>query len=104
MKDYTQAEVLQSLLNITKKMIKSGVKRIPVIKDGKLQGIISDKEVLMVSPEMINVLSERLKARVALVARPDNEISGICERCEAYSDELKNRAGRWWCEDCRESN
>jgi len=92
------------LLKVTKKMIKSGVKRIPVIKDGKLQGIVSDKEILTVSPELINVLSERLKARVAAVAQPDTEISGICERCEAYSDSLRNISGRWWCEDCRESS
>jgi len=54
-----------------------------------------------VSPELINVLSEKLKMRVDAVANPDQEISGICERCEAYSDNLKNIGGRWLCEDCR---
>ena len=90
-----------NMLSVTRKMIKTGVKRIPVIKNGKLEGIISDKEILLISPELVEVLSEKLKARVALVARPDRKISGICERCEAYSDELRNVAGRWVCEDCQ---
>ncbi len=91
------------MLKVTRKMIKSGIKRIPVVKNGKLQGIVSDKEILTVSPELINVLSEKLKARIALVAEPNQEISGICEKCEAYSDNLRHTNGRWWCEDCRES-
>ena len=91
------------VLKVAKKMIKSGVKRMPVIKDGKLQGIISEKEILLISPELIDVLSEKLKMRVGSVANPDETISGICETCEAYSDELLNIGGRWLCEDCREN-
>ena len=91
-----------TMLSAAKKMIKTGVKRLPVVKDGKLQGIVSDKEILLVAPELIEVMSEKLKARVALVARPDRSISGICERCESYSDDLRNISGRWFCEGCRD--
>lgn len=90
-----------NVLKITKKMVKTGIKRVPVIKNGKLVGIVSDKELLLMSPELINVLSEKLKIRVGVVAQPDQEISGICERCEAYADNLKSIGGRWFCEDCR---
>ncbi len=91
----------ETIMSVTKKMIKNGIKRIPVIKDDKLQGIISDKEILLTSPELINVLSEKLKMRVDLVSQPDQEISGICEECEGYSDNLRNIGGRWLCENCR---
>lgn len=91
----------EDVLKVTKRMVKTGIKRVPVIKDGKLIGIVSDKEVLLVSPELINVLSEKLKMRVGAVANPDQVISGICERCEAYSDDLRNIGGRWLCEECR---
>jgi len=90
------------ILKTTKRMIKSGVKRLPVIKDGKLQGIVSDKEILLTAPELIEIMSEKLRTRVDCVAQPDQEISGICELCESYSDELKNVSGRWLCEDCRD--
>jgi len=90
------------ILKVTKRMIKTGVKRLPVIKDGKLQGIVSDKEVLLTAPELIEIMSEKLRARVEGVAQPDQEISGTCEQCESYSDELKSVGGRWLCEDCRQ--
>ncbi len=89
------------ILSIAKKMIKNGIKRIPVLDKDKLIGIVSDKEILLVSPELIEVLSEKLKARVSNVAEPKQIISGICENCELYSDELKNVGGRWLCPDCR---
>jgi len=92
----------EGITKVAKKMIKTGVKRFPVVDEGKLVGIISTKEILLVSPELIEILSEKLKAKVDAVARPDQTISGLCERCGEYSDELKNVEGRWLCQDCRE--
>ena len=92
----------EGITKVAKKMIKTGVKRFPVVDEGKLVGIISTKEILLVSPELIEILSEKLKAKVDAVARPDQTISGLCERCGEYSDELKNVEGRWICQDCRE--
>jgi CBS domain-containing protein len=91
----------EDILKVARIMIKSGYKRMPVIKNGKLQGIVSDKELLLVSPEMIEVLSEKLRARVEMVASPDERISGLCEECDGYSDNLRNVAGRWMCRECR---
>ncbi len=91
----------ESVMAVAKKMLKSGVKRVPVIENGKLMGMVSDKEILLISPELINILSERLKIRVGRVADPTREIAGICENCEAYSDTLVNIDGRWVCESCR---
>jgi len=101
-KKFVTATPNENILNITKRMIKSGVKRIPVLHAGRLVGIISDKEILLTAPELIDIISEKLKMRVGMVARPDQIISGICETCEAYSDELKSVGGRWLCEDCRD--
>jgi len=101
-KKFITASPNEDVLKITKRMIKSGIKRLPVLNAGKLVGIISDKEILLTAPELIDIISEKLKMRVGMVARPDETISGICELCEAYSDELKSVAGRWICEDCRD--
>ena len=90
-----------TMLHVIKLMVKNGVKRVPIIEKGRLEGIVSDKEILLVSPELIEVLSEKLKVRVDMVAGPRQTISGICENCGNYSDELKNEGGKWFCEDCR---
>ena len=100
-KNLITASPSDSVMDVARKMIKNGVKRVPVIEKGKLMGIVSDKEILLVSPELINILSEKLKIRVDRVADPTREISGICENCEAYSDNLTNSGGRWTCESCR---
>lgn len=91
-----------NMLSVMNKMIKSGVKRVPIVNRGKLVGIVSDKELLIASPQMIKILSEKLKARVAEVTQPEELISGLCEGCESYSDELENVNGEWLCEDCRD--
>ncbi len=100
-KQFITATPNEDILKITKRMIKSGVKRIPVMHMGKLVGIVSDKEILLTAPELIDIISEKLKMRVGMVARTDQTISGVCEECESYSDELKNVGGKWLCEDCR---
>jgi len=99
---FITASPTDDLLKVVKKMNKSGVKRIPIIKDGALHGIVTDKEIILTTPEMIGILSEKLKARVEKVVRPNDVISGICERCEAYSDNLHSIGGRWLCESCRD--
>jgi transposase len=68
-----------------------------------LKGIISTKEIILVAPELLEILSEKLKAGIEKVAKPDQTISGICERCGEYSDGLKNINGRWICQDCGEA-
>ncbi len=93
----------ESMMKVAKKMLKTGYKRFPVMENNELKGIVSTKEVLTVSPELIEILSERLKAKVEAVARPDQTISGLCERCGEYSDDLRNANGRWVCTDCRDS-
>jgi CBS domain-containing protein len=92
----------ESIMKVAKKMIKTGLKRFPVVESGELKGIISTKEILLVSPELIEILSEKLKSKVDAVARPEQTISGLCEKCGEYSDELKSIEGRWICQDCRE--
>jgi CBS domain-containing protein len=92
----------ERITDVTKKMIKNGIKRIPVVKGGNLLGIVSDKEILLISPELLDILSEKLKMRVESVASPDRMISGICESCGDYSDSLRNIGGSWLCEDCRD--
>lgn len=100
-RQFITASPEDNLLKVAKLMIRKGIKRVPIIHKNKLEGILTDKEILLTAPEMINVLSEKLKARVERVAKPDSVISGICERCEGYSDELRSIGGRWFCEGCR---
>ncbi len=89
-----------NVMQVAKLMVKNGVKRVPVIDKGKLKGIVADKEILLISPELIEIMSEKLKERVGMVPTPDQTISGMCEDCGGYSDELRNSGNRWMCSEC----
>jgi len=91
----------ESVINVSRRMVKNGIKRMPIVDKGKLVGIVSDKEIMTATPEMMDIISEKLRARIDRVApRQDVRISGICEDCETYSDNLRMVNGRWVCEEC----
>jgi CBS domain-containing protein len=91
-----------NILDVAKLMVKNGVRRVPVLENGRLRGIIADKEILIISPEMIEVLSEKLRNRVSMVPSRDTTISGMCENCGGYSDELRHTDGGWVCTECQD--
>jgi CBS domain-containing protein len=91
-----------NILDVAKLMVKNGVRRVPVVENGRLKGIIADKEILIISPEMIEVLSEKLRNRVSMVPSRETKISGICENCGGYSDELRHTDGGWICTECQD--
>jgi len=93
----------ENMLEAAKIMVENDIKRIPIVENEKLVGIVSEKDILVVSPEIIEVLSEKLKMKVEGVRKPDEIIEGVCENCGGYSEELKNVNGIWLCEECRES-
>jgi len=91
----------ETLTGISRKMVKNNIDRLPVVdKDGKLVGIVSYKDILATTPEMMNILSEKLKATVMRPPKFDDRISGLCEKCEGYSDALRNVDGKWLCSNC----
>ncbi len=98
---FITAKPSDDLLQVVRLMVKAGVKRVPVIDKGKLLGILTDKEILTAAPEMIEILTDKLKTRIGEVSEPENSISGLCENCGDFSEDLKHTEGRWYCEDCR---
>ena len=89
------------LVKTARLMVAKGVKRLPVVSEGRLVGIITDKEMLLTAPEMMEILNERLQMHVDRVAEPRQMITGLCDECEMYSDRLRKIGGQWLCEECR---
>ncbi len=85
----------------SKKMIKFHIKRLPIIENEKLTGILTDTDIVRVSPDMIDLLEERLKINEEEIALGEEETSGLCELCGNYSDALRDVNDRWVCDDCQ---
>jgi len=93
---------IESATEITdamKKMRASRVERLGVIENGKLAGIVSASDILRITPALIDIASE--KSLVGTV--PERErvgLTGYCDQCNAWSENLKQVDGRFLCEDC----
>lgn len=79
------------------------VKRLGVMYKGKLVGIVSSKDILAVTPELLEVLMEKVR----ITERPvmplgGQAVVGYCELCGQWSDSLEEVNGKTICEDCRE--
>lgn len=87
-------------------MNRKDIRRLGVLYKGKLAGIVSSKDILGVMPELLEIIQERSRIEGDSVLEPTEELeeapfAGDCERCEAYSENLKNIGGKYLCEDCR---
>ncbi len=95
--------VIESEENLTEAarvMRKNNIKRLGVIYKNKLVGIISSSDVIAVTPELIDVVSEKSSIIRGEIGRSTSNISGYCDECNEWSDLLKYEDGKFTCEEC----
>jgi CBS domain-containing protein len=88
------------------RMSRLDIRRLGVLYKGNLVGIISSKDILNVMPELIEIIQERNRIEGAEGSEESEEVeeaplSGYCDRCGVYSEDLKDVNGQNLCEDCR---
>ena len=86
-----------------RKMSKLGVSRLAVVYKNKLAGIVSLKDILQVTPEILEIVKENMKIMGLRLLRRSGEgyLEGYCDSCGEWSDMLLNVEGQYLCEDCR---
>ena len=88
-------------------MARSNIRRVAVLKNDSLAGIITSRDILRWSPELIDILVESLRLQNDHGAREEEEedeliaFGGICDSCGEYSTDLVLEDGRYLCEVCR---
>ncbi|MFI5383420.1 MAG: cyclic nucleotide-binding/CBS domain-containing protein [Methanosarcina thermophila] len=101
----------KSIAEASEIMLKANIKRLPVLEDRKVIGIISNTDILMVTPGLSTILKDLIDMnREALLSVPSIEEisesedfpSGICESCNTFSYDLKLVNGQYLCGRCRE--
>ncbi|HDM25433.1 MAG TPA: CBS domain-containing protein, partial [Thermoplasmatales archaeon] len=86
-----------------KTMSTCNIRRLPVIENGRLIGIITQKDVLRFSPTLLEISREWSKIESDVPYRESQIFSGKCEDCGALSTNLREVDGRLLCEDCAEA-
>ena len=92
-----------SITEAARRMNRLDIRRLGVIYKGNLVGIISSKDILGVMPELIEIILERSRIEDANRTEETEEapLSGYCDRCNIYSESLKERDGQNICDECR---
>lgn len=94
-------EASANVTEAAKKMREMKIRRLIVLQGTKLEGIITSNDIVDITPALIDVMAE--KSQIAPVERRVKEsapLSGYCDRCGSWADELKPHDGQFVCDDC----
>lgn len=91
------------LTKASKIMVKYNIRRLPVIENGKLVGIISNKDILAIAPSQIEVLRELATMNHEKEDVPKEAPEwGTCENCGDYGVKIQEVNGIYVCDTCKE--
>ncbi len=88
-------------------MTRAGIRRVAILKNDSLAGIITSRDILRWSPELIDVMVESLRLKSeqgSVVVEEEDELiayGGVCDVCGEYSIDLALADGEYICEVCR---
>jgi CBS domain-containing protein len=101
MQDIHTIESEESITEAARQLRKHNIKRLGVVYKKRLVGIISSSDVIAVTPELVDVVSEKAAIIRGELGRQAGNVSGYCDECGEWSDLLQYDEGTFNCEVCR---
>jgi CBS domain-containing protein len=89
----------EEVAEAAKIMAQRKIRRLPVVQEGKLVGIITENDIIRIWPQLIEVTREY--ARAGLEEQFAKGIEGHCEACGVYSTNLVWDRNLLVCPECR---
>jgi CBS domain-containing protein len=84
-------------------MSKMNIRRLAVVKNGFLKGILTAQDIMSVSPELTEILVENARMENQIDYKNEEQpVSGVCEACGNFMDYLNEIDGKFVCEECKE--
>ena len=79
------------------------IRRLVVMEGGKMIGIISSKDIVQITPALLEMISEktRITHHQLLPSRRVFTSTGYCDHCRQWSDTLMEVNGNFLCEECQ---
>lgn len=103
MQELHTIESEESITEAARLLRKHNIKRLGVVYKKHLVGIISASDVIAVTPDLVDVVSEKaaiIRGELG-IARPARKVSGYCDECGEWSDSLQYEEEQFICEVCR---
>lgn len=98
-----------SVIKASEIMLRANIKRLPVLENDTIIGVLSNTDILMITPGLTTILKNLIDInRDPLLSIPTNEEieedfrTGMCESCYIYSVDLELVNGRYLCGNCRQ--
>ncbi len=92
-------EPATNIVDAIRKMSRLNIRRLVVMEKGKTGGVVTERDILKVAPDLMEVLGEAAALRAPKAKGPEL-IAGYCDRCEEWSDNLREHDGEMICEAC----
>jgi hypothetical protein len=83
-----------------KRMQKFGIRRIVVMDKGEMVGILSSRDIIEVTPALIEILMEKARITRGPQLIRKRYSAGYCDRCRQWSEQLQSVDGEYLCEEC----
>jgi len=83
------------------KMWRGNISRLIVMDNGEMIGIISDTDIVAITPSLIEIITEKVRITGGRKPLTDFSTTGYCEQCLQWSTSLKNMDAKFICEECR---
>lgn len=83
-----------------RRMSQRRIRRLPVVQDGKLLGVITENDILRAWPHLVEVTREW--ARAGMLDEGPGPVEGHCDSCGVYSTQLMRDGKLLLCPECRE--
>jgi len=89
----------EEVLEAAKLMSSRKIRRLAVVKEGRLVGMLTENDILRIWPQLLEVTREY--ARTGLETQLSRGIEGHCEACGVYSANLVWDRNLLTCPECR---
>ncbi len=89
-----------SITEAAKLMNQRKIRRLAVTENGKLIGVLTMKDIVEVTPALIDLISEKSRIGVDRPRRRSANLAGYCDECETWSEPLIQKDGVFLCQDC----
>jgi len=93
----------EGLMEAAKLIVKTGKRKLPVMENNKLVGILTADDIVKAAPGEVETLRELTNIKSEDVTFHESPTSGNCEACGNYSEKLFEVNESFVCEDCKEA-
>ena len=96
------------IIDALKKMKKLNIRRLPVLENGKVIGMLTLNDILKIDPGLFEMIAEnvKIKEQAEKLRKSENiklpKKQGTCEECGEF-DLLYREDNQWICEGCYNS-